>query len=102
MKPGERRKDKGTVVSNYGEPFEFARLYSYHGLIEVKEINKIKDGYEIETEVIAPPFTKIQRYTEREKDMIGKDYLVIEIKDHPYGKLSAERAWLVKSGEKTD
>jgi len=78
MKPGDRSKAKIKIVSNFGREFELGELSSAKDLIDIMEIVKVDDGYQIEV-ALTIPADSTQKYV--------SDHLVVNIKDHPEGTL---------------
>jgi len=72
---GQPQNGNIDIVSNYKEPFELGDVTSKNGLIKVLDIAKIENGYKLQVEMTPP---KKQANTP-----MVRDYLIINIKDHP-------------------
>ena len=74
--PGKKVRDYLQIVSNFQEPFELGEISSEHGLVQVKNIEKIPNGfgYKLLLEMQMPRDLKKQR---------PRDFLNIKIKDDP-------------------
>ena len=95
LHPGKSKDLTVRVTSNYGESFAFENLYCMHGLLRILAKESIQDGYLIRLQAIAPPPERAARYVQRDEKMIAKDYLLVKIRDHPFGNLSVHCYWLV-------
>jgi hypothetical protein len=76
--PGKTVTDSIEIVSNFQESFELGEIKSEEGLVQVKTIEKITNGYKLFIEIKIPknPAKKFIR-----------DYLNIRIKDDPKNTL---------------
>ena len=75
MSPGEQKRGKIVVVSNYGDSFELGPITSKGGLVEVLGVEDRQDGYGIDVALSWP--------TDADDKRIIKDSLMIEIKNRP-------------------
>lgn len=79
MKPGETKTGSLKVVSNFREEFEIEGVESQNGYVEVDEISKTQDGYQISYSAKMPEDTS-KRYM--------NDTVTIKIKDRPQAELT--------------
>ena len=78
--PGKKVQEFISIVSNFQEPFELDECLSENGLVQVKNIEKIPNGfgYKLLLEMQMPKDLQKQR---------PRDYLNIKIKDDPKNSL---------------
>jgi Protein of unknown function (DUF1573) len=78
LKPGKKAQATLTITSNFKEPFELGEVTSDEGLVQVKNIKKITNGYELLLEMQYPKDSNILR---------PRDFLNIKIKNEPKNSL---------------
>ncbi len=78
--PGSAYKSSIQIISNFGDKFELGKMHSENSYVKVTKTTKTKDGYILNVVFELPVDDKAK------SSKFVRDYLFVEIKDHPLDK----------------